>query len=53
MVEELEFPSKSPQVTITIGLAIYSAGEDIQRTITRADDHLYAGKQAGRNRVVG
>ena len=52
-VEELELPPKHPRITITIGLAIYNADEDVQKTITRADNHLYAGKQAGRNRVVG
>ena len=53
VVEALDRPKKSPEITITIGLAIYTAGEDIQKTITRADDHVQAGKKAGRNRVVG
>jgi len=40
-------------VTITIGVAQYQPQEDLQAAITRADDQLYKGKRAGRNRVAG
>jgi len=40
-------------VTITVGVAQYQPQEDLQAAITRADDQLYIGKQAGRNRVAG
>jgi diguanylate cyclase (GGDEF)-like protein len=38
-------------VTVTIGVA-QSAGEDVQALLARADQALYRGKAAGRNRVL-
>lgn len=40
------------KITVTIGLAFYENGITIQQLINTADDNLYAGKNAGRNRVV-
>ena len=39
-------------VTVTIGVATCAAGASAESTIRRADAALYAGKAAGRNRVV-
>jgi len=39
-------------VTITIGVASWRNGERLEETMQRADAALYAGKRAGRDRVV-
>ena len=39
------------QVTISIGITQCLVKEDFQETVSRADQALYAAKQAGRNRV--
>lgn len=40
------------RVTVTIGVTMVSAGEDISEAMRRADQALYRGKAEGRNRVV-
>lgn len=40
------------RVTVTIGVATIAAGEDNAALLARADECLYRGKAAGRNRVV-
>lgn len=40
------------QITITAGISSGYAGRNYQKTIKRADEKLYLGKQQGRNRVV-
>ncbi|MDC7221099.1 MAG: sensor domain-containing diguanylate cyclase [Spirochaetales bacterium] len=40
------------KVTLTMGVTQYRPGESIEDTIQRADENLYKGKNAGRNRVV-
>ncbi len=44
--------NKEIQITVTMGLAFYNDGENIQNLIKIADDNLYKGKKSGRNRVV-
>jgi diguanylate cyclase (GGDEF)-like protein len=39
-------------VSVTIGIAGWRVGESLEATIHRADLALYAGKHAGRNRVM-
>jgi diguanylate cyclase (GGDEF)-like protein len=39
-------------VTATFGVAQYLPGESVEATVRRADEALYRGKAAGRNRVV-
>ena len=39
-------------VTVTIGVAEHGKGEEVAALLARADRALYAGKAAGRNRVV-
>ena len=43
---------QSVLVTSTVGVAQRQPGEDLDALMARADTALYAGKQAGRNRVV-
>ncbi|HDP96004.1 MAG TPA: diguanylate cyclase [Candidatus Aminicenantes bacterium] len=39
------------RVTLTLGLTVYRPGESAEAVMLRADAALYAGKNAGRNRV--
>lgn len=43
---------RSMRLTVTVGLAEAVPGEDIDRTLRRADEALYEGKRMGRNQVV-
>lgn len=47
-----EFDSKKTQVTISIGLAQYKKGEDLEQFLSRVDQALYRAKAGGRNMVV-
>jgi two-component system cell cycle response regulator len=38
-------------VTVSIGVAAYSPGHNVERMVERADAALYTAKQDGRNRV--
>lgn len=40
------------RISVTIGVASWSAGDDLRELVKRADDALYRGKEAGRSRVV-
>ena len=40
------------KLTVTIGKADYRSGQTMNEWLNVADDRLYAGKQAGKNRVV-
>lgn len=44
--------NKEIKITVTMGLAFYKDGENIHNLIKLADDNLYEGKKAGRNRVI-
>jgi diguanylate cyclase (GGDEF)-like protein/hemerythrin-like metal-binding protein len=46
-----KFP-EAGQVTVSIGVAEYTLGEDLNSWIQRADDALYRAKAGGRNQVV-
>lgn len=40
------------RITVSCGVAVYRAGDDIESIIERADKCLYAAKHAGRNKVI-
>ena len=44
--------NKKVKVTISMGVAQFKKGEDLEKLLARADEALYASKQAGRNRVT-
>ncbi|KUG23616.1 hypothetical protein ASZ90_006602 [hydrocarbon metagenome] len=52
-VEKSLFPNLGPdsRVTVSIGLTAYKMQENIERTISRADEALYRAKNGGRNRM--
>ena len=52
-VENSFFPDLGPnsRVTVSIGLTEHRMEENIEKTISRADDALYRAKKGGRNRV--
>lgn len=45
-------PDKKLKVTISMGVTQFKKGEDLEQLLSRADQALYASKQAGRNRVT-
>lgn len=47
----LQFEGEAIPVTMTLGVAQYSDGDDWHAIVARADEALYRGKHAGRNRV--
>ncbi len=47
---EVEFEGKMLKVTASIGVAEVATGEDSAVVVRRADDAVYAAKEAGRNR---
>lgn len=47
----IEYNGKEISITVTIGLAFYEKGKTIHALIKEADENLYEGKNAGRNRV--
>jgi diguanylate cyclase (GGDEF)-like protein len=51
-VAELVVPGVARQITVSIGLAEWRVGEDVQSLLERADQALYVAKAGGRNRVV-
>ena len=53
-VENSYFPDLGPdfRVTVSIGLAQHHTKDNIQKTISHADDALYKAKNGGRNRVM-
>lgn len=51
--ESIRRSVESTGVTVSIGVAEWSAGQTIDQLHARADQRLYEAKQSGRNRVVG
>jgi diguanylate cyclase (GGDEF)-like protein len=49
-VAEFDFGRASP-LTLSLGVAEFIAGDDLERVVVRADRALYAAKGKGRNRV--
>ena len=45
-------PDKSFQLTFSCGIACYNSGEPVTSLVERADEALFAAKNAGRNRVM-
>ena len=49
---DMDVGTQNVHITATAGVAQQQPGEDLDTLMARADTALYAGKQAGRNRVV-
>lgn len=47
----IEYNNKQISITVTIGLAFYEKGKTTHTLLKEADENLYEGKNAGRNRV--
>ena len=50
--QETPAAGRALHVTVSIGLAIGHAGENVEQLLERADEALYQAKASGRNRVV-
>jgi diguanylate cyclase (GGDEF)-like protein len=52
--EATAWPDLPPgeRVTVTVGVATHGKGEDVTNLLHRADQALYQGKHAGKNRVI-
>jgi len=50
--EEVRVPHKNLVVTISVGVASWRRGEDLQDLTARADAHLYVAKEQGRNCIA-
>lgn len=48
----LMYGKKPIEVTLSIGVSSFSGGEEIKKSISRADVTMYEAKNTGRNRVV-
>ena len=54
LIERYEFSYNGIDfhVTMTFGIEEYDDNEGIEKTVSRADEKLYMGKEAGRDRVI-
>lgn len=50
--EALRFGNSDMQITISLGVASFSAGNTIEHLIAQADSAMYKAKREGKNRVV-
>jgi diguanylate cyclase (GGDEF)-like protein len=46
------YEGQTIEITVSIGVAAYRAGETLSQWLTRADSALYVAKHAGRNRCA-
>ncbi len=51
-ITPFRFKNKPVQVTISVGLAVFSGEETIENVFARADEKLYEAKNQGRNRCL-
>lgn len=51
LVAELRIEGLKQTVTVSIGVAVWQAGDSCKTLISRADDAMYRAKYGGRNRV--
>jgi len=51
LVAELRIEGLEQSVTVSIGVAVWQAGDSCKTLISRADDAMYRAKHGGRNRV--
>jgi diguanylate cyclase (GGDEF)-like protein len=49
--QDFKLAGRSQRITMSMGLTVYRPGDTVQAMIDRADQALYAAKDAGRNRV--
>jgi diguanylate cyclase (GGDEF)-like protein len=49
---QIEFEGKKIALTVSVGVAGWTAGDDLDRLLTRADQALYEAKSLGRDRVI-
>lgn len=49
--EEFQLGGRPQRITLSMGVTSYRAGDSLQAMVERADQALYAAKDAGRNRV--
>ncbi|PLX70601.1 MAG: diguanylate cyclase response regulator [Denitrovibrio sp.] len=50
--DTMEYEEHKFSITMTFGVAVYEQDLGIEKSIKKADDALYQGKQSGRNKVV-
>jgi PleD family two-component response regulator len=48
----MDFGGHKFNVTMTFGVSVFEVELGIEKSIKKADDALYEGKQSGRNKVV-
>lgn len=52
IAQQARIPTDGSGITLSAGVVVLADGESIDAAVTRADQHLYAAKAAGRNRIV-
>ncbi|WP_304545384.1 ABC transporter substrate-binding protein [Sulfurimonas microaerophilic] len=44
--------NKTYKITVSMGISVYQAGEDVEKCLVRADDALYISKNSGRDKIT-